>query len=65
MSKKVKFSKTDAKMKQILSCKKKISSKRINTYYLVFKEIHGLTGLTPSQIIEKAKKVLCELLILL
>ena len=43
-------------MKQMLGRKKNISPKRINTYDLVFKEIHELTGLTPSQIIEKAKK---------
>ena len=56
MSNKVKFSKTDAKMKQMIGRKKKISSKRIDTYDLVFREIHELTGLTPTQIIEIAKK---------
>ena len=56
MSKKVKFSKTDAKMKQMIGRKKKISPKRIDTYDLVFREIHELTGLTPTQIIEIAKK---------
>lgn len=56
MSQPVKYSKTDTKMKQMLGRKKKISQKRIDTYDLVFREIHELTGLTPSQIIEIAKK---------
>lgn len=51
----LKFSQTDHKLKKVIS-KKDLSDSRIREYDIAFKEIYDLTGHTPSELIEIAKK---------
>ena len=54
-SKKIKFSETDEKLKQMILRRGGLSEKRIKTYNQVFWEIYELTNLTPKEIIDIAK----------
>lgn len=51
----VKFSQTDAKLMKVIR-DKDLSDSRIREYDIAFKEIYDLTGYTPTEIVEIAKR---------
>lgn len=51
----IKFSQSDSKMKKVIK-KKDLSESRIRDYDIAFREIHDLTGYTPSDLVEIGKK---------